>query len=330
MTTDLVRAASADVTVADPEQLALAREHILATGDLSKLTPAQRVAYYLARCAELGLSSLSRPFDWLTLDGKLVLYANARCLEQIGRNYQVSTRKLREANVGDLHVVEMEARAANGRTATASKYVSLRDARGEPLRGQRLGDAFHKAETGARRRAVLALVGLTAPDEDDARGRRVVVDADGNVLDHPTAEQRELASNPTAARVIGAPTFETQAAPEDAVIPPSEGGPTPADVTPPPRPPERASFKPSDEDVKRWLGAWFAAVKGTSLDADDDRHRFVRQWSGGRTESLRAWFTSATERQAGDLLAHVRAITDEERAAIAAASQPDENDDAEF
>jgi hypothetical protein len=89
----------------------------------------------------------------------------------------------------------------------------------------------------------------------------------------------------------------------------------------PPRPAQGppASFRASEEDVKRWLGAWFATVKGLSLDTDDARHRFVAHWTADewpkakRTDSLRTAFARMTSQEAGDFLAHVRAIMDDER-----------------
>jgi len=39
-------------------------------GDLSGLTVAQRLAYYKAVCQSLGLNPLTKPFEYLTLNGK--------------------------------------------------------------------------------------------------------------------------------------------------------------------------------------------------------------------------------------------------------------------
>ena len=51
-------------------------EDVITKGDLSKLTPEQRTEYYIKLCDQFGLSALTQPFDWLVLNGKLVLYAN--------------------------------------------------------------------------------------------------------------------------------------------------------------------------------------------------------------------------------------------------------------
>jgi len=310
---------------ADEQEAALeARDHIIATNDLGKLTPRQRVGLVVAICEQLKLNALSRPFELLLLDGKVVLYPTKSCTEQLGRLHQISIKKVRQANVGDLHVVEVEGHRPNGQTSFASKYVSLRDGRGNPLVGQKLADAFAKAETGAKRRLVLSMVGLAGiPDADEVPGaRRVWLAADGEILEHPTEEQRYLIEHPRAARAAGYRTLADGDA-ADAPLAGRSQAPTAEELTPPERPDgPPPSLKPSDEDTKRWLGAWFASVKGLSLDDDDARHRFVEQYTsqypeGLRTHSLKAFFERCTERQAGDLLAHVRAIMDAERRDLA-------------
>ena len=58
-------------------------EQVLMTGNLAELTPVQRVQYHNAVCESLGLNPLTRPFDYLTLNGKMVLYARRDCTDQL-------------------------------------------------------------------------------------------------------------------------------------------------------------------------------------------------------------------------------------------------------
>ena len=44
-------------------------------GDLGKLSPAERMNYYKSVCESVGLNPLTRPFDYLVLQGKTTLYA---------------------------------------------------------------------------------------------------------------------------------------------------------------------------------------------------------------------------------------------------------------
>jgi hypothetical protein len=122
MTTDLARTDDAQrgLAVADREEAAGALAHILATGDLSKLSNEQRVAHYLDLCQSLSLNPRSRPFDWLVLDSKLVLYPNKSCAEQLRREHQISVKVTRRDIVGEMFVVEVEGRTPTGRTDEAA------------------------------------------------------------------------------------------------------------------------------------------------------------------------------------------------------------------
>lgn len=331
-----------EIALYDADAAAAALAEIYATGDLAKLAPRERVAYYLELCRSLGLNSLSRPFDWLVLDSRLVLYPNKSCAEQLRRQHQISIKVLRRDIVGDLFVVEVEGRTPSGRTDQASKYVPLtgynkQSREAYRLKGADLANAFAKAETGAKRRLVLSMIGLSsAPDLEDVRTvRYVVVDAEGQVLDNPSEEQRHLAERPTVAKVLGEPTFESVAG---SAVPPVAATASQAatpDELERPKPPTgpKPSFRASDEDVKRHLGAWFGAVKSSSLDDDDVRHRFVAAWTldiwppRKRTESLRTFFARATDDEAAELLAHARTLVAAERAELledAASDAPDD------
>jgi hypothetical protein len=340
MTTDLARTDDAQrgLAVADREEAAGALAHILATGDLSKLSNEQRVAHYLDLCQSLSLNPRSRPFDWLVLDSKLVLYPNKSCAEQLRRAHQISVHVTRREPIGlnsdePMFVVEVEGRTPSGRTDESTKYVPLTayNKQGQKYRlsGANLTNAYAKAETGAKRRLVLSMVGLASPpDPEEVRGARfVTVDGTGHVLDNPTQEQKALAENPAMARVIGEPVYEDAEGQEAPLAGTPDQRVTQADVTPP-RPAQGppASFKNSDEQIAEWRRTWFATVKGLSLDTDAARAAFVRQWTADewpkakRTDSLATFFARATPAEAEDLLAHVRAIMDDERRELLAQS----------
>jgi hypothetical protein len=318
----LVRVDPDDVTIPDPESARSALDHYLGTGDLSRLAGAQRAALYLEVCRSLAINPRTRPLDWIefydpeTKARKLTLYPNKTCTDQLAYLHRIRVRLVEEKIVGTLYKVVLEGTMPDGRQETNVAYLDLTDQQGQPLRGQRYGNALMKCHTKAKRRLVLGMVGMSIPDDDTLpKARRVYVDAGGNIIERPTEEQRHLIDNPRVAGVIGEPTFEDAAAGVETGL---EGEPSlPVRDDPgPQRTDERPTFRPSAETVKRWLGAWFASVKGTSLDDDSARHRFVRQYGDGRTESLRFWFEHATEAQAADLLAHVRVLADEERKAI--------------
>lgn len=329
-TTDLATQDDRSLTTANAEDAAGALAHILGTGDLAKLSNEQRVAFYLDVCSSLGINPRTRPFDWIefydptTKGKKLTLYPNQSCAAQLRRQHQISIRVMRREPVGELFVVEVEGTTPNGRTGTASKYVSVVDGQGQRLRGTQLANAYMKAETGAQRRLTFSMVGMVSPPDIDElqRPRVVVVDGRGNVLDHPSQEQRYLAENPGAAKAIGEPIYEDAGA----TTGPLDGAPdqrvTDEELTPQKRASgDRPSLRPTKDAVDRLCGAWFQAVKDTTLDADAERHAFVRDWTARldgwptakQTDSLRTFFGRATEREAGDFLAYVRDYVQAER-----------------
>jgi len=59
-------------------------------GDLSRLSPRERVIYYNAVCQSLGLNPLSKPFELIKLNGKLTLYARKDCTDQLRKLHKIS------------------------------------------------------------------------------------------------------------------------------------------------------------------------------------------------------------------------------------------------
>lgn len=204
-------------------------ERVAVMGDLSGLHSQERVQYYTALCRSLGLNPLTKPFEYLELDKKLVLYATRGATDQLREAKQVSVRvtKRETDDVLGIHTVEVEASTPDGRVDFASGVVALEREGGEwkssqngkryfqgngvfsLMRGTDLANAMMKAETKAKRRATLSICGLGWMDEsevsDVAQARRVVVDSDtGEVLEEE--RQRlvdELRTLAQAARELG-------------------------------------------------------------------------------------------------------------------------------
>ena len=137
-------------------------ESVLIGGDLSKLTPEQRVNYYKAVCDSVGLNPLTRPFDYITLNGKLTLYAKKDATDQLRANNQVSITKLEKETVNDIYLVTAYASGRNGRTDASTGAVNIAG-----LKGDALANALMKAETKAKRRVTLSICGLGLLDETE-------------------------------------------------------------------------------------------------------------------------------------------------------------------
>jgi hypothetical protein len=136
-------------------------ESVLLSGDLSKLTPEQRVQYYRSVCESIGLNPLTKPFDYINLNGKLTLYAKKDATDQL--------RNLKNVSIDDVDVIENESQFlvkvkghdSTGRTDVEIGVVSKKDMQGN------LGNVQMKAVTKAKRRLTLSLCGLGWLDETE-------------------------------------------------------------------------------------------------------------------------------------------------------------------
>lgn len=156
-------------------------EKVMLGGDISQLTPAQRVSYYAATCKSLGLNPLTRPFDYLSLQGKLTLYARRECTEQLRSIHDVSVTITGREIIGDgVYVVSARATLPSGRTDESTGAVAVAG-----LKGEALANAYLKSETKAKRRVTLSICGLGIMDESEVasvQGARTVE------VDHETGE----------------------------------------------------------------------------------------------------------------------------------------------
>jgi len=137
-------------------------ENVLIKGDLSKLNPAERSTYYMEVCKSVGLNPLTKPFEYITLNGKLTLYALRTCTDQLRTIHKVSVVELNETERDGIIVVTAKVRNGEGREDMAKGAVTIGN-----LKGDALCNAIMKAETKAKRRATLSLCGLGWLDETE-------------------------------------------------------------------------------------------------------------------------------------------------------------------
>ncbi|MDO8672823.1 MAG: hypothetical protein Q7O66_15545, partial [Dehalococcoidia bacterium] len=74
-------------------------EQVVVGGDLEKMSPAQRVAYYMQVCSSLGLNALTKPFDYIRLNGQLTLYATKTATDQLAKAGGLSLRMVKTERV---------------------------------------------------------------------------------------------------------------------------------------------------------------------------------------------------------------------------------------
>jgi hypothetical protein len=152
---------------------------LVTTGNLNLLTPDQKRGYYIQLCRSLGLNPMTRPFQFIELNGKLVPYAAKDATDQLRRLYKVSLRIVdRSKDIsGDTYDVQVEAKTYDGRVDFATGSVSLfkedktgivkKEGKPVRLQGSEIANAIMKAETKAKRRATLSICGLGMMDESE-------------------------------------------------------------------------------------------------------------------------------------------------------------------
>ncbi len=136
-------------------------ESLVINGDLSKLDPKQKVQYYQQYCVTLGLNPVTQPFSILKLNGKEKLYCGREGTAQLSKVHDVSHDIVSTEKMDGVYIVKAKATTGTRHT-TSTGVVTI-----ENLKGEALCNAFMKAETKAKRRATLDLLGLGMLDETE-------------------------------------------------------------------------------------------------------------------------------------------------------------------
>lgn len=137
-------------------------EQVLIRGDLAGLTHQERARYYTRVCDSLGLNPLTRPFDYITLNGKLQLYALKGATDQLRQLRAISVKIVSQTEANGMFTVHVRVRDMLGREDEDIGVVTL--PKGE---GDARANAIMKAITKAKRRATLSLCGLGMLDETE-------------------------------------------------------------------------------------------------------------------------------------------------------------------
>jgi len=173
-------------------------ERVVIENDLSKLSPEERLQYYIQTCDALGLTWQTKPFSYLQLNGKLTLYATRDCTDQLRKIHGVSIDHLERERMDDIYVVTATARTADGRTDSSVGAVPISN-----LKGEQLANALMKCETKAKRRVTLSICGLGMTDETEVASipGATIVEPDALPAQTHTAP-RETAPGPEVAPTL--------------------------------------------------------------------------------------------------------------------------------
>ena len=166
----------------DPQLL----ESVLLQGDLSKLSPEQRVNYYTQVCKSIGLNPLTKPFAYITLNGKLTLYALKDATDQLRNIHQVSIDDVDIRETDTHFIVKVKGHDNTGRSDVDLGVVIKTDMQGN------LANLQMKAVTKGKRRLTLSLCGLGWLDETEVETiptARPVIVSDNGEINIPTYEE---------------------------------------------------------------------------------------------------------------------------------------------
>jgi len=134
------------------------------SGEISKLDDTQKWDYLKGFCLRLNVDPYTQPFGLITFKGKMTLYAKRGCADQLSRKHLLSTQYTNKYLDDDgCFVVESLIKSPNGRTTEEIGVVYVGTAAGEELANMKM-----KAHTKARRRGILAHLGLGILDEAEA------------------------------------------------------------------------------------------------------------------------------------------------------------------
>jgi hypothetical protein len=156
------------------------------------------VSYYQQVCNSLGLNPLTKPFDYINLNGKLTLYARKDATEQLRKIHNVCIDDVDIVETEKQFVVKVKGHDSGGRTDVEVGVVNKTDMRGDTANVQM------KAVTKAKRRLTLSLCGLGWLDETEVQtipdARPVAVADTGEIVDVPATAPE------TISQETGAPT----------------------------------------------------------------------------------------------------------------------------
>ena len=137
-------------------------EELLVTGNLKQFSPQEKVAYINKVCETLGLNPLTRPFEFVSFQGREVMYAKKDCTDQLRKIHGVSVRVTKQEIIDGLLFITVEATDKTGRTDSDVGVLNI-----SGLKGDAMANASMKCLTKAKRRVTLSICGLGILDETE-------------------------------------------------------------------------------------------------------------------------------------------------------------------
>lgn len=143
--------------------------------DWSKLSEEDRLKAALALCRALDIPTPLNPFRFITMNGKVVLYAPNEAAQLIAESKGASVNITNKYLDKETNIYTVEVRVSTA-TRTIDNMACLYVG---GLTGQKRADAMMKAVTKASRRTIFAAFGLSVTDDDDIEAQRTQGPATG-------------------------------------------------------------------------------------------------------------------------------------------------------
>jgi len=204
----------------------------LAEGRIEKLTIPQRLEFLAATCKSVGLNPITRPFEFITLQGRMVMYARKDATDQLRAMKTVSIKIVSREIMGDVLMVTARAVMPSGREDEAIGAVPW------PKGAEPQAMAAMKAETKAKRRVTLSICGLGFLDESEIE--------DAQLAEH-FSERDPSPTMPQSADVVPAQPRQTITRKEEAATAPATTPEIPVEVMPPNDKPQESAENNIDE-----------------------------------------------------------------------------------
>ncbi len=158
--TELATTDKQQLSVVPVDVSAGALELAIGRGDLSKMTSTDRLKYIGQVCQMVGLNPLTKPIDIMDIKGKTVLYANKSCAEQLRGLHRISTTIMERTIQDGLFIVRAKAsRPLPGGGTQEDEAIGAVGCHDKAAPEDR-ANAMMKAETKAKRRVTLSIMGL--------------------------------------------------------------------------------------------------------------------------------------------------------------------------
>lgn len=229
----------------DVEATASAVMSVVRRGDLSGLSPEEKTRYLIALCDSLGLNPMTQPIQFLRFQGREIAYVTRGATDQLAARAGLSRTIIEGPDVRDYGGIKLVYCKAEGRLPNGRVDASI-----ATIRGAIDENILMKAESKAKRRVTLSILGLGMLTEDEAED----MDAGQSLTAAPRKPVKRAASSQEVAVSFGHSVTSDEATGEYldtavAVI--------------------RESFEEKPEDLARELAALFLRhEKLPSVNAD--------------------------------------------------------------